>query len=202
MDHHRTSNSPSSSTTWACHSSTSGAIRSHWKLSDNWSNRAGSIGWIRRKEVTSRTSRTCHSSAPWTIQEVAEMTSPTDSRDNSSSSTWSCHCPSRAFTAPSSSSSSESTLRTQACPMRWRESSRISHQPQSSCGSSLRNSCSQHQPSSTTCSTCVNWHVSSRASCKSRRNPSWKQTESKTSNHKCTLSDCGDMNVKECSVIS
>lgn len=170
MDHHKTNNSPSSLMIWVCHSSTSGVIKSPSKSSDNWLNKTVSIGWIRLKEVTSRTSKTCHLLEQWTIQEEVETTFPTDSKDSFSFSTWSCHYQSKEFTVPSLSSSSELTLRTQVFLIKSRKLLITWHQQPSSCGNSSKSSCFPLQPNSTICSTCVNSLVHSRASSRSRRN--------------------------------
>ncbi len=177
MDHPKISISPFSSMIWACRSSTSGAIKLPWKSSDNWLNKMDFTGSTKPKEVTSRTSRICPSSVPWITQEVVETTFQTDSRDNSLFSTWFCHCQLRAFTDQSLSSSSESMLKTQVCQKKWRKLSRTWHQPPLSCGNSSKNSCFPPQPSSITCSTCVNSLVLSRVFSRSRRNQSWRLTE-------------------------
>jgi hypothetical protein len=92
---------------WVCLLSISGVTKLLFKLSDNSCNKVVSIGSTKPKEVISRVLKTYLMLVLWIIQEEAEMIFQTDSRGNSSSSTWFYHFQFKAFMALLSNSSSD-----------------------------------------------------------------------------------------------
>lgn len=102
----------------------------------------------------------------------------------------------------SSASSSDLIPKIMDSLMRWRKSLRIWHQQQSSFGSSLKSLCSQHLPSSTICSICVNLPGHSKESFRSRSSPSWRLIEFETSSLNFMQLVCGDTNASEYFVIN
>ena len=185
-----------------CHSWTSGVIRLLCKLLDSWLNKEVSIGLIRHKEVTSKTSEISPLLELWIIQVEAETIFQTVSRGNSSFSTWFCRCLLKLFTVLLSDSSSEFNQRAQVSQMKSKKLLKTWHQLRLSYGNLWRNSCFLHQLSSIICLTCVSWPELSKEFYKSKKKASWRLTEFEISNPNFTWLDCGDMSVNVCSVIN